>query len=277
MRILSLKPELLLEIPFLNAGRGAGSFYEDLLPLHEGFVDHLPEGIEALIATADLQGRERFQDQKEKGPLRLLGEALAERLETEILPRFRLPPTHQTGVLLAGDFYTVPALDKRGGSGDVTAVWEAFADRFAFVAGVPGNHDTFGSSLEPPRHLANLPNVHYLDGDISEIHGLTVAGIGGIIGNPAKPHRRTDDDYLHLLRQILEHQPDILIAHDGPDAPAQGYRGSSLVRELLEASRPNLVIRGHAHWKEPLVELPGGTQILNVDARLVILREKTVT
>ena len=35
-------------------------------------------------------------------------------------------------------------LDKRGGSGDVTGVWLAFADIFQWVAGVAGNHDTFG-------------------------------------------------------------------------------------------------------------------------------------
>ncbi len=273
LRIVALKPELLLEIPFLNAGRGAGSFYEDRLPLHEGFVDCLPEGIQAIIATADLQGRERFQDRKEQGPLRLLGEALAERLEAEILPRFGLPSTQEIGVLLAGDFYTVPALDKRGGSGDVTAVWEAFADRFAFVAGVPGNHDTFGSSVTPPRHLANRQSVHYLDGDIADIRGLTVAGLGGIIGSRNKLHRRSEEDYLQRLFEILEHQPDVLISHEGPDAPAQGYRGSTLVREMIEASSPTLVVRGHAHWQEPLAELPGGTQVLNVDARMIILRE----
>ncbi len=43
--------------------------------------------------------------------------------------------------LLAGDFYTVPALDKRGGTGDVTDVWRAFGECFAWVA---GNHDLFG-------------------------------------------------------------------------------------------------------------------------------------
>lgn len=273
LRILSLPPELLLEIPFLNAGRGAGSFYEDRLPVHEGVVDKLPEGIKAIIATADLQGRERFQDRKDDGPLRLLGETLPERLELEILPQFDLPSPSEIGVFLAGDFYTVPALDKRGGSGDVTAVWEAFAQRFAFVAGVPGNHDTFGPFLVPPRHLTCLEHVHFLDGDIAEVREWTVAGLGGIIGNPSKLHRRTDDDYLRLLRDLLDLHPDVLISHDGPDAPLQGYRGSSLVRELLEASRPTLVVRGHAHWKEPLVKLAGGTQVLNVDARLVVLRE----
>ena len=54
------------------------------------------------------------------------------------------------GVLLAGDLYTVPALDRRGGSGDVTAVWRAFGDEFSWVVGVAGNHDTFGADLFAP-------------------------------------------------------------------------------------------------------------------------------
>jgi len=35
--------------------------------------------------------------------------------------------------------------------------------------------------------------------------------------------------------------------------------------------RDCLVIRGHAHWKQPFVEFENGLQVLNVDARIVIL------
>ena len=70
-------------------------------------------------------------------------EALPSRLTVEILPGVGLNDGG-IGVLLAGDFYTVPALDRRGGSGDVTAVWKAFGDESSWVVGVPGNHDTFG-------------------------------------------------------------------------------------------------------------------------------------
>lgn len=34
-----------------------------------------------------------------------------------------------------------------------------------------------------------------------------------------------------------------------------------------------LVVRGHSHWDEPLAELKSGTQVLNVDARVVVLTE----
>jgi Icc protein len=77
----------------------------------------------ALIATADLQGRERFEDSLD-GSIRLLGEALPERLVNEVLPGLKLGENERIGALLAGDFYTVPALDRRGGDGVVT---KAFA------------------------------------------------------------------------------------------------------------------------------------------------------
>ena len=124
MKILSIDSEPRWRLPFLNAGKGPGGFYRETLPIHTGLVDQLPGDLEALIATADLQGRETF-DSAAGGPLRLLGEVLPEILAVEMLPELGIDPQH-SGILLAGDLYTVPALDKRGGSGDVTAVWQAF-------------------------------------------------------------------------------------------------------------------------------------------------------
>ncbi len=47
MRILSINPEPITEIPFLNAGRGPGGFYEDRLPILDAVVDCLPDGMSA--------------------------------------------------------------------------------------------------------------------------------------------------------------------------------------------------------------------------------------
>ena len=133
-RCVSINPEPITEIPFLNAGRGPGGFYEDRLPILDAVVHCLPDGMSGIIATADLQGRERFQDSPNGVP-RLLGEALPSRLAVKTLPGVGLD-VGSVGVFLAGDLYTVPALDRRGGSGDVRAVWEAFGDGFAWVIGV---------------------------------------------------------------------------------------------------------------------------------------------
>ena len=268
MKITSKTCETLLEIPFLNAGRGKGGFYVEQLPVHIACVDELPDGLDAIVATADLQGRERFEDAPAGVP-RLLGEALPKRLAEEILPELGCDGM-KTGAILAGDFYTVPALDQRGGSGDVTKVWEAFAREFRWVAGVPGNHDTFGDSLHPPR--ATSSNRHYLDGQRVALDGVNIAGLGGIIGNPRKPHRRTDDDYVDTLIELLDESVDILITHDGPEGPQRGQRGSPRVTDVLNQLRPPLVIRGHAHWESPMVQLAGGTTVLNVDCRVVVLK-----
>lgn len=268
MRILSLTPDPVAEIRFLNAGRRPGQFYEDRLPILEAIVDALPVKLDALVATADLQGRERFQDSL-GGPLRLLGEVLPERLVREVLPERGLHRPEHIGVLLAGDFYTVPALHKRGGTGDVTSVWLAFGSEFRWVAGVAGNHDTFGPN---PRGRPRFPvGLHYLDADRTAIDGLALAGIGGIIGDPVRTQRRSEDDYLETLELLLGDNTDVLVMHDGPDG-GDGQRGSPRIREVLERMRPGLVVRGHAHWDQSLAELATGVQVLNVHARLVVLR-----
>jgi len=106
--------------------------------------------------------------------------------------------------LLAGDFYTVPALDKRGGTGDVTDVWRAFGECFAWVA---GNHDLFGDrNIWRPSFV---PPLYYLDGETIEVDGI----------------------------------------------------------------KSCLIIRGYKHWHSPFAQLSCGLQILNVEARVVILTE----
>ncbi|CAD79112.1 hypothetical protein RB11420 [Rhodopirellula baltica SH 1] len=273
MRITSIESKLLTEIRYLNAGRGPGDFYNDVVPVHRGFVDALPEGTSAIVVTADLQGRETF---KSAGghPLRLLGEVLPAMLRADVLPCLGLPKG-DIGVLLAGDFYTVPALDKRGGSGEVRPVWDAFAAEFDWVAGVAGNHDTFADGANRPSFTGP---VHFLDNDHVTIGGVLIAGLSGITGNPRRPWRRTEDDYVETLGTLLCEEPAITLLHDRPDAPERGFRGSPRIREVLEEQGPGqnentLVVRGHSHWPEPLAELSCGTQVLNVDARVVILTE----
>jgi Icc-related predicted phosphoesterase len=273
MRILSIVTELICELPYLNAGRGPGDYFTEFLPVHRGYVDALPSGLAAVIATGDLQGRETFQSSAGNSP-RLLGEVLPLHLVSEILPELDLPQGN-TGVLLAGDFYTVPNLDKRGGSGDVTLVWEAFAREFRWVVGVAGNHDMFGNDEGSTKNPQFRSPMHFLDNEMRRIDRLQIAGLSGIVGNPRRPWRRTEDDFADTLSLLLCDRPGIMLMHDGPDIPESGFRGSQRIREVLQQSDPTLVVRGHAHWDQPLAELSCGTQVLNVDARVVILTEHT--
>jgi Icc-related predicted phosphoesterase len=270
MRVLSLQPEPIAEVRYLDAGRSAGDIATKQLPILAGTVDRLPEGVCALLATADLQGRETFAEAGGR-PLRLVGETLPARLATEILPELGWPEAAQVGVLLAGDFFTAPLLDHRGGTGDVTDVWRAFARSFAWVTGVAGNHDTFGE--EPDARLRNGAGQHYLDGDRVQLGGFWFAGLGGLIGNPRRPHRREEEEFLTTLELLVEGPTDVLLMHDGPDAPEQGYRGIARARNVIERHAPGVVVRGHAHWDEPLVELAAGVQVLNVHEKVVLLRQ----
>lgn len=268
MRIIEFETNPTVVVPYLNAGQGAGGFYEEQLPIQVARVDRLPDGLSALIATADLQGRERFEDSP-GGPLRLLGEALPSRLAEEILPALSLHDASRIGVFLAGDFYTVPGLDRRGGTGDVTAVWNAFAEFFLWVAGVPGNHDLFEETSQSRLRLSARARV--VDGTQANVGGLRIAGLGGIIGKTTRPNRRSEDGYLQTLSHLAQSRPEILLMHEGPCGPNPGQRGLSQALEILRGSGVELVIRGHAHWTQPLAEFEDGLQILNVAERMVIL------
>ena len=268
MKITLFHPEPIESIPCLNAGTGGLPYFEDRLSVHHATVDRLPDGIDAIVVTADLQARECVPGAASL-PARLLGEVLPQLLIEEVLPLLDLDDPSRVAAFLAGDFYTLPGLEKRGGTGDVSSVWKAFGDRFAWVAGVAGNHDLFSPKQET--RLQPHDSMHYLDGDVVEIAGLRIGGIGGIIGKPSKPQRRQELDYFQTLERLLSANIDLLITHEGPCGNKAGQRGDFRILDLLERHATRLVIRGHKHWPYPLAQLPSGLQILNVDKQVVIL------
>lgn len=269
IRIIQIEREPFRSEHFLNAGRGPGNFYADVLPLHTAIADGLPDDLDAIMATADLQGRETFQQAKGQ-PLRLLGEVLPGLLVSEILPSIGLNDQHRIAVLLAGDFYTVPALDRRGGSGDVTNVWMAFAESFGWVVGVAGNHDLFGSDSRG--RLRSQSKMRFIENGTAQVGNLNVGGLSGIIGDPARAWRRTEADFNLEVEILLESNLDAFIMHDGPSGPLTGQRGYDSTQAICASGRPTLIVRGHAHWDDPFCELANGTQILNVDQRVVIIQ-----
>lgn len=184
-----------------------------------------------------------------------------------------VPSSAATGVILAGDLYSAPEGNKRGASGDVRDVWFAFARAFRWVVGVAGNHDRFGNDREG-RRFREEPGIHLLDGETVEVDRLRIGGVSLIIGNPAKPGRRSEDEFLDSLQGILNAQPDIVILHEGPDGNSR-QRGNPKIRETLVAGEAALTICGHDHWNEPLASIGalGRTplQVLNVDARAILL------
>jgi Icc protein len=236
------------ELRYLNARPGGGTEVARL-PIVRAHVQALGDELDAIIACSDLQGIVTGGD----GTAELLGVAVAAQLE-DLAFDGALPPAARTGIVLAGDLYSVPAANKRGGRGDVTAVWRAFAERFAWVAGVAGNHD----DVSAVDGLAD--HVHLLDGASTVVDGLRIGGVGGI-------GRRDEADFLRALDAALVDAPDVLVLHEGPHGDDR-QPGNAALRAVVEDHEVALTICGHVHWGVAIADHPGG-QILNVDTRVV--------
>ena len=268
MKIVELNTKPVGQIAFLNAERRPNQFYQDTLDVYHGRLAHLPDSLDAVVVTADLQGRELPGTQKHSPPdgLRLLGEIMPDLL-VEYLEAVGVTSNANVAAILAGDFYTYPDLRGRGGTGDVTAVWQAFADAYQWVVGVAGNHDTFGDRSKP----FTRTNAMFLDGQRKEIAGWKFAGMSGVIGNTKKNYRRTHEDFLVTLDDLITPPTDVLVMHDGPSGRLAGCRGIEEALDIVETRCPSMVIRGHCHWPTPWVEVQNGVQILNVDQTVVVL------
>jgi 3',5'-cyclic-AMP phosphodiesterase len=258
LRIVEVGDALIREVHYLNAG-ARGSTDVERLPIVRGaLAAPLGDGLDALIVCSDLQGIVPGP----QGRSALLGEKVAEVL-AELADDGVIPPAARTGVILGGDLYSVPTANKRGGYGDVADVWVAFAEAFAWVAGVAGNHD----DVSRVRVLGD--RVHLLDGELAEPDGLRIGGVGGIIGNPRKPGRRSEADQLRAIDRAIDHGLDILVLHEGPHG-GDLQPGNAAIRAAIEAGGVGLTVCGHDHWRHPLAVHDHG-QILNVDARVAVL------
>jgi Icc-related predicted phosphoesterase len=262
MRITAISDHPIHQIPFITAASSNRGAIEMVLPILLAQVDSLPPGLEAIIATSDLQGIE-------PKTRRLLGHAVAEELET-LADLGQIPSPQTTGIIFAGDLYG--QTDKRGGAGDVREVWQAFSRHFRWVAGVAGNHDRLGDTPEDIKIFKKGRGINYLDGEIAVVDGLRLAGISGIIGKPSKLFRRSEKDFKRTIRQLLKELPDILVMHEGPNAPEAKLMGNESIRSELAKASKLLVICGHSYWKVPAITLPNEVQVLKVDSRVVVLK-----
>jgi|CXWL01.1.fsa_nt_gi hypothetical protein len=272
MRIVELQSEPFCTLPYANVS-SSRQVVTAQLPFVRATADSLPPSIDAIIVTSDLQGRELCDDYTK--PTKLLGEMLADEIDA-LRKMGQLPSKDTTAIIVAGDLYARSEMDRRGGSGDVRPVWRALAGVCRWVAGVAGNHDVFGPGPSVPdfRAFLRTPGVHFLDDATVMVDGLKIAGLSGVVGNPRKLFRREEQAFAGALGHLAMAGPDLLVAHDGPDVAGTDLRGWISVRHALEAARPTLLVRGHAHWTTPLAPLANGTQVLNVDSRVVVLRRR---
>ncbi len=237
------------------------------ITVHRATAEGMPDGLDCLIIAGDLQG---YESQAPPVMMReLIGITIARELG-QLAEAKVLPDPMRTAVLLSGDLYAIPTLDKRGGLGDVTPVWREFGERFVEVVGVAGNHDLFGTSATVPTRMP-LQNLYVLDGEVAEVRGLKVGGYCGVLGESGKAWRRSYGDFSAALDLLRELNPDIIITHE-PIAPPRGQRpGNIALTPFFKGNGPQpLMVCGHMHWDEPFLEFDGW-QMLNVDARVVIV------
>ncbi len=150
------------------------------LPILIGAVSGLPKYIDALVVTSDLQGIV-----EKDGIEVLLGDILADYLPLFIEVELDLQPRN-VGIILCGDLYAT--LSKRGGLGNVTEIWNHFNKNFRWVAGISGNHDSFGE-IKEFEEFKKKDSIHYFDKEVKHIDGISIAGISGIIGKPDRTNR----------------------------------------------------------------------------------------
>ncbi|MGK0234508.1 MAG: Icc protein [Psychroserpens sp.] len=256
MKIIKIEDKPFYELVYRTTGdKGQESFVT--LPFYKVKVDVMPQGMNSFIATSDLQGRELNKESN-----RLVGEAVVE--ELALLQELNEIPSIDL-ILLAGDLYDDPELGKRGGSGIVTSVWNAFAERFNHAIGVHGNHDIVEDELLNS-------NINILDGDVIDFKGLKLGGVGGIIGRADRNQRKTEDKFTKALKSVTKKAPDIKLLHQGPSDNVNKQLGQEFIREHFEKSGDGIIIFGHCHWDVPFIEI-GSNQVLNVDNRLYLFTE----
>lgn len=232
------------------------------LPIFLGDITVSNTDLDFLIVTSDLQGIAEAN-----GNQYLLGELLPSFLRTLIDIEFF--ENAKVGVLLCGDLYT--SLEKRGASGDVRSVWNQFNDSFEWVAGVAGNHDSFGSDKEKTQ-FESTEGIHFLHNSTVLLNGIKLGGLGGIIGRSDKLNRLDESDYLEKLSKLTKKELDVILLHETPDFPSLNQIGNARIREVLESGSESTVCCGHCHWEKTSVLLNNNAQVLNVDAKVLLLK-----
>ena len=225
-----------------------------LLPFHRATVEGLPAMLDCIIATADLQGIVQSAD---AGPI-LLGEALASELEA-LRARGEVDSKDRTAAFLAGDFHA------NADEADVRRVWLAVLRACRWVAGVAGNHDAFAPGT------FEQGSAHILDEKTVKLDGILIAGISGIVGTKQGKGMRAPDTFASAIARLARQGVDVLLCHDGPNVSGTDLAGWPCVRQVLERCQPTLVVRGHDAWRTPLATLANGTQVLNVEGRVMLL------
>ncbi|KXX67853.1 metallophosphoesterase [Flammeovirga sp. SJP92] len=267
MKITIDQNNIIESYPYLEVGsrmtdHNTLEVFQRDLPIIIGEYECNEANIDLLIVASDLQGIA-----VENGEYFLLGEKLPAFLKT--LFEIENIQRDKVGVVLCGDLFT--SLAKRGSSGDVRKVWNAFNYHFNWVVGVAGNHDTFGSKEEKEQFKAK-EGIHLLHQNTVELDGLKFGGISGIIGRADKTNRVSEFDFLKSLSKLSQQKLDMILIHETPDNPQYHEIGNKKIREHILKIDSNRFVCGHCHWEKSLANLENKSQVLNVDSKVVLLK-----
>lgn len=119
------------------------------------------------------------------------------------------------------------------------------------AAYVPGNHDPLIGRGTPtaPRGMVSV------DGRITDVAGLRIAGLGGCVRYNDGHHQYTQQEYDRRARRLIENvggaPVDVLLTHAPPlglgDEPDPSHVGISALHDVIEALRPSWHLHGHIH------------------------------
>lgn len=145
---------------------------------------------------------------------------------------------------------------------------------------VPGNHDP---EFNPKRANTRAEGCENLDGRVTRVCGLTIAGLGGSPRyHPNGVNQYSQSEMVirawglaaSLLWNRLRHGRglDILITHSPPlgihDEDTQAHRGLRAINWLIRWCKPRYHLHGHIHFFRrnltPSVTTVGLTKIINV-------------
>ena len=117
LRITRVEDEPFFLLPHRTSGP-KGKIRHNRLPFYRAYATGLPDIVDELVFTSDLQGRETGRQN------RLLGVPVAEALSA-MIEKQEIP--QPAGVFLCGDLYDYPDCHKLGGTGPVDEVYEGFS------------------------------------------------------------------------------------------------------------------------------------------------------
>lgn len=148
---------------------------------------------------------------------------------------------------------------------------------------VPGNHDADLSGYTRNRGLwfqsgfpARYPGPSggvNADGQVVEVAGLRIAGLGGSIRYNNGPNQWTERQQTKraakLVRAARKHPVDVLLTHSPPrdvgDRDDPPHRGFACLHTVVDRLKPTVLVHGHIHpHGQPVPDRRlGETRVLN--------------